>query len=39
LECSRQNPAYPAGRGEPEAVKKEVRGNLYLKGNVLKKAW
>lgn len=39
LKCSRQNLAYLVGQGELEPVKKEVRGNLYLKGDVLKNTW
>jgi hypothetical protein len=35
LECSRQNVAYLVKQGQLTPVKKEVRGNLYLKGEVL----
>lgn len=39
LKCSRQNLSYLVRQGELEPVKKEVRGNLYLKGDVLKNTW
>lgn len=35
LLCSRQNLAYLVGKGELTPVREEVKGNLYLKGDVL----
>ena len=35
LLCSRQNLAYLVGKGELIPVREEVKGNLYLKGDVL----
>lgn len=39
LECSRQNLAYLVKQEKIEMMKGEVRGNLYLKGDVLKNTW
>jgi hypothetical protein len=35
LLCSRQNLAYLVRKGELIPVREEVKGNLYLKGDVL----
>ena len=39
LECSRQNISYMVNQGQMSAVKEDVRGNLYLKGEVLSNIW
>lgn len=39
LQCSRQNISYMVSRGQMVPVKEEVRGNLYLKGDVLHVMW
>ncbi len=39
LACSRQNIGYMLKRGELTPVKKDVKGNLYLKGKVLEHQW
>ena len=39
LECSRQNISYMLSQGQLAPVKEEVRGNLYLKGDVLRTMW
>lgn len=39
LQCSRQNISYMVSRGQLVPVKEEVRGNLYLKGDVLHVMW
>lgn len=39
LECTRQNLAYMNGKGQLTAIKENVKGNLYLKGEVLKNRW
>lgn len=39
LECSRQNISYMVRQHQLTPTKKEVRGNLYLKGNVLGNLW
>ena len=39
LECTRQNVAYMIKRQMLSPVKKEAKGNLYLKGEVLKNKW
>lgn len=39
LECSRQNISYMVSQGQLAPVKEEVRGNLYLKGDVLRTMW
>lgn len=39
LECSRQNLAYMVKQEQLSPVKAEVKGNLYLKGEVIKNTW
>lgn len=39
LECSRQNMSYMVRKQQLTPVKEEVRGNLYLKGDVLRTLW
>lgn len=39
LECTRQNVAYMVKRQMLSPVKKDAKGNLYLKGEVLKNKW
>lgn len=39
LECSRQNIFYIQKRQQMTPVKKDVKGNLYLKGEVLANKW
>lgn len=39
LECSRQNVAYMVNQKRIIPVKEEVRGNLYLKGDVIRNKW
>jgi len=39
LECSRQNLSYLVKHELLEPIKGDVKGNLYLKGNVLKNSW
>lgn len=39
LECSRQNISYMVNQQKLTPVKEEVRGNLYLKGDVLRTMW
>lgn len=39
MECSRQNISYLVNQGQLTPVKEEVRGNLYLKGDVLRTMW
>ncbi|MCR5667165.1 MAG: hypothetical protein K6G01_10070 [Eubacterium sp.] len=39
MECSRQNIAYMVRQKHLVPIKEEVRGNLYLKGEVLKNSW
>lgn len=39
LECTRQNVSYMLRKGMLSPVKTEVKGNLYLKGDVLKNKW
>ncbi len=39
LECSRQNISYMVNQGQMSAVKEAVRGNLYLKGEILSNRW
>lgn len=39
LECSRQNISYMVNQEQMSAVKEDVRGNLYLKGEVLSNRW
>lgn len=39
LECSRQNVAYMLKQEQITAVKEDVKGNLYLKGDILRNRW
>ncbi|MBO4864628.1 MAG: hypothetical protein J5517_09685 [Eubacterium sp.] len=39
LECSRQNIAYMVKQDQLTPVKEEIKGNLYLKGDVIKNLW
>lgn len=39
LDCSRQNLSYMVKQGQLAPVKENVKGNLYLKGEVLKNKW
>ena len=39
LECTRQNVAYMVKKQMLSPIKTEVKGNLYLKGDVLKNKW
>lgn len=39
LNCTRQNLAYLVSQKQLSAVKDNVRGNLYLKGDVLRSTW
>lgn len=39
LECSCQNLAYLSSQGTLTPVKHNVKGNLYLKGDVLRTRW
>ena len=39
LECSRQNISYMVKQKQLTPVKENVKGNLYLKGEVLKNKW
>lgn len=39
LECSRQNISYMVNQQKLKSVKEEARGNLYLKGDVLRTIW
>lgn len=39
LECTRQNIAYMIRKQMVSPVKAEVKGNLYLKGDILKNKW
>ena len=39
LECTRQNISYLVNQEQLEPIKEEVRGNLYLKGEVLSTKW
>lgn len=39
LECTRQNISYLVNQQQLEPIKEEVRGNLYLKGEVLSTRW
>lgn len=39
LGCSRQNIAYLQKKQQLTSVQKDVKGNLYLKGEVLKNSW
>jgi len=39
LECSRQNISYMVNQEQLVPIKEDVRGNLYLKGDVLRMMW
>ncbi len=39
LDCSRQNLSYMVRQGYIEPIKQDVKGNLYLKGDVLRNTW
>jgi hypothetical protein len=39
LECSRQNISYLVAQGQLPPIREDVRGNLYLKGDVLRTRW
>ena len=39
LGCSRQNLSYLVSQGQVEPVKKDVKGSLFLKGDILRKMW
>ncbi len=39
LECSRQNIAYMIAQKQLKPVKESVKGNLFLKGDVVKNTW
>jgi len=39
LECSRQNIAYMVKQEQLTPIREDVKGNLYLKGDVLKDTW
>ncbi len=39
LECSRQNISYMVKQQQLVPIKEEVKGNLYLKGDVLRNKW
>lgn len=39
LECSRQNIAYLIKQEQISVVKEDVKGNLYLKGDVIRNMW
>lgn len=39
LECSRQNLSYMVKQKQVSPIKEETRGNLYLKGDILKLMW
>lgn len=39
LDCTRQNVSYLLNKNELTPIKKDVKGNLYLKGAVLKQRW
>ena len=39
LECSRQNISYMVSQEQLVPIKEDVRGNLYLKGDVLRTMW
>ncbi len=38
LECTRQNLAYLTGKGIIKPIQKDVKGNLYIKGDILRSA-
>ena len=37
--CTRQNISYLVKKNRLQPVKEEVKGNLYLKGELLKNTW
>lgn len=39
LECTRQNISYMVGRGQLSPIQESIKGNLYLKGELLKNMW
>ena len=39
LQCTRQNLSYMVGKDQLKPVREEVKGNLYFKGDVLKRMW
>ena len=39
LECSRQNISYLVKQQQLSPVKEEVKGNLYLKGDIINNQW
>lgn len=39
MECSRQNISYMVKQNQLTPVREDVKGNLYLKGDVLKNKW
>lgn len=39
LQCSRQNVAYMVSHKQMSPIKEDVRGNLYLKGDVIRNQW
>ncbi len=39
LQCSRQNLSYLVKQGQLSPIKKDVKGNLYLRGDVLGSRW
>ena len=39
LQCSRQNLAYMVKKEQIDPIKEDVKGNLYLKGDVLAAAY
>lgn len=39
LACSRQNLSYLVKQKQLNAIRSDVKGNLYLKGNILRNSW
>lgn len=39
LECTRQNMAYYLSKGYIKPIKENVKGNMFLKGDILKLMW
>lgn len=39
LECSRQNISYLIKREQIQPIKEDIKGNLYMKGDVLRQTW
>ena len=39
LECSRQNVSYLVKQQQLTTIKEEVKGNLYLKGDIINNQW